>query len=48
MLLLAVFFPPIAVGLRRGAGNEFFICVMLTLCAFLPGVAYALWVIRSP
>lgn len=47
MLLLALFFPPLAVGLRRGAGPEFFLCVFLTLCAFVPGVVYALIVLRS-
>ncbi len=47
MVLLALFLPPLAVGLRKGAGSEFFVCVMLTLCAFVPGVVYALWVLRS-
>ena len=48
MVLLALFFPPLAVGLRRGAGPSFFLCVFLTLCAFVPGVVHALLVIRSP
>ena len=47
MVLLAVLLPPLAVGLRKGAGNEFFTCVVLTLLGFVPGVVYALWVLRS-
>ena len=47
MLLLAVFVPPIAVGLLKGAGTEFFTCVILTLCFFVPGVVYAVLCVRA-
>jgi uncharacterized membrane protein YqaE (UPF0057 family) len=47
MIALSVLAPPLAVGLRKGAGNEFLVCVVLTLCAWVPGVVYALWVLRS-
>ena len=47
MILLAVLCPPVAVGLRRGAGTEFFVCVILTVFGVLPGSVYALWELRS-
>ena len=48
MMLLAILLPPAAVGLRRGAGPEFFTCVVLTLCLYLPGAVYAVLDLRKP
>ncbi|MFS7944921.1 putative proteolipid membrane potential modulator [Helianthus anomalus] len=45
-ILLALFFPPLGVCLRYGCCTvEFFICLLLTLLGFLPGIIYALYAI---
>jgi uncharacterized membrane protein YqaE (UPF0057 family) len=41
----AALLPPLGVYLARGAGQEFLIACGLTLFGFLPGAAYALWVV---
>lgn len=44
-VLAAVLLPPLGVFLKRGIGGEFWISVVLTLTAFVPGMIYALWVV---
>lgn len=45
----AVLLPPLGVHLARGAHREFLVACGLTLLGFLPGVAYALWILlRDP
>ncbi|KPQ23712.1 MAG: hypothetical protein HLUCCA13_12245 [Halomonas sp. HL-48] len=45
---LAVLFPPLALGLTGGGGRRIVIAVLLTLCAWLPGVMFALnWLRRQ-
>jgi len=39
----AILLPPLGVYLRRGLGRDFWIAAALTLVAFIPGVAFALW-----
>lgn len=41
----AALLPPLGVYLARGAGSEFLLASGLTLVGFLPGVAYALWIV---
>jgi uncharacterized membrane protein YqaE (UPF0057 family) len=41
----AVLLPPLGAYLARGAGQEFLIACGLTLLGFLPGAAYALWIV---
>lgn len=45
-LLLAVLMPPLSVFLNTGAGRTFWLNVLLTLLAYLPGVVHALWIVR--
>ncbi len=45
MVLLAVFLPPIAVYLKKGAGNDLIINVILCVFFYLPGSLHALWLI---
>jgi len=47
MYLIALLLPPLAVGLRKGAGIEFFHCVILTLFFYVPGMVYAVLCVRS-
>ncbi|GAA5841032.1 hypothetical protein JCM11251_006789 [Rhodosporidiobolus azoricus] len=43
LLLLSVFFPPIAVFLERGCGLSFVLNLLLTCLGFLPGLLHALY-----
>lgn len=40
---LAIFLPPLAVGLTQGGQKRVGIAVLLTLAGWLPGVVYAVW-----
>ncbi len=45
LVILAIFLPPLAVGLKSGIGQSFFINLILTLLFWIPGVIHALIVI---
>ena len=46
LVILAILLPPLAVYLHQGEiNNKFWICLILTLLGFLPGIIYALIVI---
>ncbi|MBL3658760.1 YqaE/Pmp3 family membrane protein [Fulvivirga sediminis] len=40
-IILNIFLPPLAVFMKHGLGKAFFINVILTLIAWLPGVIHA-------
>jgi uncharacterized membrane protein YqaE (UPF0057 family) len=42
-IVAAVLLPPLGVYLERGLGSHFWIAAALTLLAYLPGVAFALY-----
>ena len=44
-IIAAILLPPLAVFLKRGIGGPFWISIILTLIAFVPGVIYALWIV---
>ena len=44
-ILLAVLLPPLGVFLKRECQIEFWVCVLLTLLGYIPGIFYALYVI---
>ncbi|WVZ57070.1 hypothetical protein U9M48_007506 [Paspalum notatum var. saurae] len=44
-VILAILLPPLGVFLRHGIKIEFWICLILSLLAYLPGIIYAIWVI---
>ncbi|GER51583.1 low temperature and salt responsive protein family, partial [Striga asiatica] len=45
-ILLAIFLPPLGVCLRHGCCTvEFFICLVLTILGYVPGIIYALYAI---
>lgn len=44
-LLAAVGVPPLGVFLARGIGGAFWLSCLLTLLAWLPGAAYALYIV---
>ncbi len=44
-IIAAVFIPPLGVLLHEGLSSRFWICLVLTLLFFVPGLIYALYVI---
>jgi uncharacterized membrane protein YqaE (UPF0057 family) len=46
-LAAAVLLPPLGVFLVEGPGQDFLIACVLTVLAFLPGIAFALWVVSG-
>ena len=42
-VVAAILLPPLGTYLARGAGRDFAITCVLTILAYLPGAAYALW-----
>jgi uncharacterized membrane protein YqaE (UPF0057 family) len=47
MILLAIFLPPVAVGLERGLSASLLLNILLTLLAWLPGAIHALLVVLA-
>ncbi len=48
VIIAAILLPPLGVFLRQGIGRDFWITVVLTVIGWVPGVAYALFVILRP
>ena len=46
-ILAAIVVPPLGVFLARGIGGAFWLSCLLTLFAWLPGAAYALYVVLT-
>ncbi len=44
-VIIAILLPPVAVFLKKGAGKELVISIVLTILFFIPGVIYALLVV---
>ncbi|XP_043698080.1 low temperature-induced protein lt101.2 [Telopea speciosissima] len=44
-VILAIFIPPVGVFLRYGCAAEFWICLLLTILGYIPGIIYALYVL---
>nr|CAB3460047.1 unnamed protein product [Digitaria exilis] len=44
-ILLAILLPPLGVFLRYGIGVEFWICLVLTILGYIPGIIYAIYVL---
>ncbi|XP_024403551.1 low temperature-induced protein lt101.2 [Physcomitrium patens] len=44
-ILLAILLPPLGVFLRYAIGIEFWICLILTILGYIPGILYALYVL---
>ena len=43
LIILAILLPPVAVFLKKGAGKDLVINIVLCFLFFLPGVIHALW-----
>ncbi|XP_021968862.1 salt stress-induced hydrophobic peptide ESI3 [Helianthus annuus] len=44
-IILAIILPPLGVFLRYAIGVEFWICLLLTILGYLPGILYAIYVL---
>lgn len=44
LAILAIFLPPLAVGIREGCGCQLLVNILLTLLIFIPGVIHALYI----
>ena len=47
LIILAVFLAPLAVFLKKGAGKDLIINVVLCFLFYLPAVIHALWVVTK-
>lgn len=47
LILIALFVPPLAVGIKRGIGKDLLINIVLCLLLFFPGMVHALWVVSK-
>ncbi|TMX05120.1 hypothetical protein EJD97_002168 [Solanum chilense] len=46
-ILLAIILPPLVAYRKFGCKVEFFICILLTLLGWIPGILYAFWALTS-
>ncbi|THU54856.1 hypothetical protein C4D60_Mb11t00470 [Musa balbisiana] len=46
-ILVAILLPPLGVFLKFGCQVEFWICLLLTLFGYLPGIIYAVYAITK-
>ena len=42
-IVISILLPPLAVALKKGAGKDLVINIVLCLLGFIPGVIHALW-----
>lgn len=47
MIILGVILPPLAVFLKKGAGKDLVINILLCIVFFFPGVIHALWLVTK-
>ena len=47
-IIAAILLPPMGIFLARGLGPEFWIGALLTLLGWIPGMAFALFVLLRP
>lgn len=45
LCIIAIFLPPLAVGLKEGIGGQFVLSIILTILFWFPGFLHALWII---
>ena len=45
LIIIAILLPPLAVFLKKGAGKDLVINIVLTILLYIPGMAHAIWLI---
>lgn len=46
-ILIAILLPPLAVFLKKGAGKDLVINILLCLLFYVPGILHAVWLITK-
>ncbi|KAL8505304.1 hypothetical protein ACS0TY_016517 [Phlomoides rotata] len=46
-IIIAILLPPLGVFLKYGCNVEFWICLLLTILGYLPGILYALYILTK-
>lgn len=47
LIVLAILLPPIAVFMKKGAGKDLVINIILCILLWLPGVVHAVWLVTK-
>lgn len=47
LIIIAILLPPVAVFLKKGAGKDLLINIVLCLLMLIPGVVHAIWLITK-
>lgn len=47
LIILAIILPPVAVFLKKGAGKDLVINILLCFVLFFPGLVHALWLVTK-
>lgn len=47
LIILSIFLPPVAVFLKRGAGKDLIINIILCFLFYLPAMIHALWIVTK-
>ena len=47
LIILAILLPPVAVFLKKGAGKDLIINIILCLFFYIPGILHALWLVTK-
>ena len=47
LIILAIFFAPIAVFLKKGAGKDLIINIVLCFLFYIPAMIHALWIVTK-
>jgi uncharacterized membrane protein YqaE (UPF0057 family) len=47
LIIIAILLPPLAVFLKKGAGKDLIINIVLCLLMLIPGIVHAIWLITK-
>jgi len=47
LIILSILLAPVAVFLKKGAGKDLIINIVLCLLFYIPGVIHALWIVTK-
>jgi uncharacterized membrane protein YqaE (UPF0057 family) len=47
LIIIAILLPPVAVFLKKGAGKDLIINIVLCLLMLIPGVVHAIWLVAK-
>ena len=47
LIILSIFLPPLAVFLKKGAGKDLIINIVLCFLFFVPAIIHALWLVTK-